>query len=191
MTPRTSIPATREKLLQAAIQLFAEKGAAEATTAEVSQKAGVATGTLFNYFPSKIALIEAVYLDLKHAVAEEARSQADLDAEPVTLLRGVWTAYIRWALDHPAEHSVLSKLKTYSGLSPETRAKAEEAFDFAIAAMARSLEEGGLKPVPLELAGALFGANADATIEFLSARGGYDSEITDLVFQLLWDGLED
>jgi len=186
----TQTPATREKLLAAAIRLFAEKGPAEASTAEISKAAGVATGTLFNHFSSKTELIEAVYFELKSQVAEQALGQAGGANDPRILLRGVWTAYIRWALEHPAEHSVLGKLKTFTGLSAAARARAEEAIAFAVAALARSLEEEGLKRVPLELAGKLFTSAAEATIEHLSSEGRFDPQVADISFNIFWDGLK-
>ena len=47
---------TRQRLLDVAQALFSEVGYGAATTREVARRAGVASGTLFNYFPSKEAL---------------------------------------------------------------------------------------------------------------------------------------
>lgn len=44
---------TRQAILQAALALFAEKGFYQTTTKAISRRAGIAEGTLFNYFPSK------------------------------------------------------------------------------------------------------------------------------------------
>ncbi len=44
---------TKEHILQAALQLFREKGVEGTTTKEISRKAGIAEGTLFNYFKAK------------------------------------------------------------------------------------------------------------------------------------------
>jgi AcrR family transcriptional regulator len=44
---------TRERILQAALELFREKGLEGTTTKEISRRAGVAEGTLFNYFKTK------------------------------------------------------------------------------------------------------------------------------------------
>ncbi|MBU0485701.1 MAG: TetR/AcrR family transcriptional regulator [Proteobacteria bacterium] len=43
----------REKIIKAAAMLFAEKGFEETTTRDIAKAAGLATGTMFNYFPSK------------------------------------------------------------------------------------------------------------------------------------------
>ena len=44
---------TKERILAAALELFREKGLEGTTTKEVSRKAGIAEGTLFNYFKTK------------------------------------------------------------------------------------------------------------------------------------------
>ena len=45
--------ATQERILKAALDLFSTRGFYETTTRQISRKAGVAEGTLFNYFRSK------------------------------------------------------------------------------------------------------------------------------------------
>jgi len=47
-------------LLEAALDLFVEKGFAATKSEEVAAKAGVSKGTLFLYFPSKEELFKAV-----------------------------------------------------------------------------------------------------------------------------------
>jgi AcrR family transcriptional regulator len=44
---------TRKAILRAALELFAEKGFYRTTTKAISRKAGIAEGTLFNYFQTK------------------------------------------------------------------------------------------------------------------------------------------
>jgi AcrR family transcriptional regulator len=44
---------TRKAILRAALQLFAEKGFYQTTTKAIARKAGIAEGTLFNYFETK------------------------------------------------------------------------------------------------------------------------------------------
>jgi AcrR family transcriptional regulator len=44
---------TKERILAAALQLFREKGLEGATTKEISRRAKIAEGTLFNYFKTK------------------------------------------------------------------------------------------------------------------------------------------
>ena len=59
---------TRERIVDAARQLFDEKGFERATTRDIALEAGIATGTLFNYFASK----EAVAMTILARAIEEA-----------------------------------------------------------------------------------------------------------------------
>ena len=47
---------TEEKIMRAAEKLFTETGYKETTTRMIAKAAGIAVGTLFNYFPSKETL---------------------------------------------------------------------------------------------------------------------------------------
>ena len=48
---------TRKRILAAAKSLFASNGFSETATRDISIEAGVAAGTLFNYFPTKEAIV--------------------------------------------------------------------------------------------------------------------------------------
>ena len=52
---------TRTKILEAALELFRERGFAEATMREIASRAGVASGLAYYYFDSKDAIVLAFY----------------------------------------------------------------------------------------------------------------------------------
>ncbi|MEW8979887.1 MAG: TetR/AcrR family transcriptional regulator [Symbiobacterium sp.] len=57
--PKNPPPDRRAEILDAALRLFAEKGYAEATNAEIAKEAGVTAAALYYYFPSKEELFRA------------------------------------------------------------------------------------------------------------------------------------
>lgn len=73
---------TKKAILKAALALFAKKGFQRTTTKEISKRAGIAEGTLFNYFRTKEDL--ALYF-FEQEVAELIRwyeCEADLQSAP-------------------------------------------------------------------------------------------------------------
>lgn len=60
-TPRGD--ATRERLLQAAVERLETGGYAAASVAAISTRAGVAAGALYRHFPSKAELVAEVFRD--------------------------------------------------------------------------------------------------------------------------------
>ena len=57
---RLSPEERKQQLLQAAIDLFAEKGFGEAKHADIAKRVGISTAATFVYFPTREALLEAV-----------------------------------------------------------------------------------------------------------------------------------
>lgn len=48
------------KIIEAAIEVFAEKGYAGSSTSEIAQKAGVAEGTIFRHYKTKKDLLLSI-----------------------------------------------------------------------------------------------------------------------------------
>src|SRR5260370_41758245 len=70
----------RDRLVAAARELFAERGV-DVAMADIARHAGVSNGTLYNRFPTREDLIEAVFTDRLGAIAALA-AQAAPDGEP-------------------------------------------------------------------------------------------------------------
>jgi len=64
---------TRRRVLQAATSLFVRDGWQNTTTRGIAQAAGIATGTLFNYFPTKEAIAAALIAQALEHVEERFR----------------------------------------------------------------------------------------------------------------------
>ena len=83
---RADARANHDKLVVAARALFTEKSTS-APLEEVAERAGVGIGTLYRHFPTRQALLEAVYVDEVEAMA---RAGADLAGLPP------WEALSQW-----------------------------------------------------------------------------------------------
>ena len=68
-----------EQLIAAARGVFAESGS-NASLEEIARQAGVGIGTLYRHFPTRQALLEAVYVDEVEALGRSASELADLAA---------------------------------------------------------------------------------------------------------------
>ncbi len=68
--------ATRQRILEAARQLFATGGFDTSTTRDIADAAGIATGTLFNYFPTKEALLASLAAEAIAGVGRDFEASA-------------------------------------------------------------------------------------------------------------------
>jgi AcrR family transcriptional regulator len=75
-----------EKLLRAAGDAFEHDGTA-ASLEDIARRAGVGIGTLYRHFPTRQALLEAVYIDEVEEMSAKANQLGDLDP---------WDALVSW-----------------------------------------------------------------------------------------------
>jgi AcrR family transcriptional regulator len=80
----------RERVLEAARALFAERGS-DVQMEEVAHRAGVGVGTLYRHFPTKEAMIEAASVKRFEEALSFARSECSKDADPWNLLVEIMT----------------------------------------------------------------------------------------------------
>ena len=67
-------PAGRTRVLEAALQLFAEQGFAATTMRQIAERAGTSLGLTYRYFPAKESLALALYERLALELAEQVPS---------------------------------------------------------------------------------------------------------------------
>lgn len=70
----------RQIILEAAVDLIIEKGFRATSMRAVARKAGVGDGTIYNYFPTKEALLFGYYQDAMEAAAEAVQSVEGIEA---------------------------------------------------------------------------------------------------------------
>jgi AcrR family transcriptional regulator len=83
--------ATRERILEAALGVFSEKGFHVATMDEVAERAGVGKGTLYRYFANKEALFNELVRQRLEELETRARTILDGQDEVLTMI----TKYLR------------------------------------------------------------------------------------------------
>jgi AcrR family transcriptional regulator len=88
---------TLHKLMTAAIQLFATQGYANTAVEDITEKADVGKGTFFNYFPTKDALLLAIF----DALAERFM-QFRLEIPKITDVRKALTEFTHGTLQEPS-----------------------------------------------------------------------------------------
>jgi AcrR family transcriptional regulator len=79
LTGRAGVPdATRERIVAAAVELFAARGYGEVAVSDVAARAGTAKGSLYRHFESKEALFAAAVESVVAGVVGDVRAAAEL-----------------------------------------------------------------------------------------------------------------
>jgi AcrR family transcriptional regulator len=155
MPPTKTTPKAEEtglKILDAALELFRESGFDAATMRDIAEKAGVATGAAYYYYPSKDAIVMAFY----QRSCEEMQPKIEAALEGAEGLENRLRELIAVKLAHFAPNRGVLRALLRNGadprhplspFSPQTR----EIRDIDVAWFRRILEDCGTK-IPRDLA---------------------------------------
>jgi AcrR family transcriptional regulator len=155
--PRTDAQRNRERILEVAKQAFTRVGA-NASLDDIAKEAGVGAGTLYRHFPTRDALIEAVYRTEveKLAAAEKKFAEA---MPPIEALR----AWMLLFIDYIATKQIIAPvLNTFVGgpskLYEGSRAHIQGAIDGLVT---RAIKSGDIRKdlEPFDLLRALIGVS--------------------------------
>jgi AcrR family transcriptional regulator len=108
---------TRGRLLQAATTEFARKGYAGANINRISQAAGFAKGTIYNYFSSKRALMLALIDEIAEAHFDFISEQVGQANSPTRRLERFFEAGFAWVTGNLDQAQVM--MTTLNGSDPE------------------------------------------------------------------------
>jgi AcrR family transcriptional regulator len=100
--PRTDAQRNRERILEVAKEAFTRSGAS-ASLDDIAKQAGVGAGTLYRHFPTRDALIGAVYRSEVEKMAAAARRFAETMA-PLDALRSWMLLFV----DHVAQKQIIA-----------------------------------------------------------------------------------
>ncbi|HEY8514118.1 MAG TPA: TetR/AcrR family transcriptional regulator [Candidatus Binatia bacterium] len=148
--------ATVDAILQAAARVFATSGYARTTTNHIARRAGVSIGSLYEYFPSKDAILVA--LTERHVDEAERTLAAELAAVRASRLplpdvvRRLVDVMVALHARDPGLHRVLFE---EAPLPPRLRARVTALEQAMASEVAKLLEEHGVPPAEAPIAARL------------------------------------
>jgi AcrR family transcriptional regulator len=175
----------RQSILAAAVRVIAAQGLA-APTAAIAKEAGVANGSLFNYFATKAELFNQLYLELKAEAFEVSMGGMAADADLRTQTFHLWSRWMKWAAAGPEKRKAFAQLCVADEITPETRALAGAAMAPIITLVERIRAGGVLAEQPLPFVFAILESLSGATMDFMIADPERADAHCKAGFEALW-----
>ncbi len=160
-------PTKRDLLIEAAIELFGRQGFWNTSTASVAKHAGVATGTLFNYFGSKEELISQVLFYLKRELMVAASVGFDPEASLRDQLDLFWHNGFGWVLAHCTRFNLMEQIRVSERISKHDLESVGGTYAEMMAMFKAGVDDGLLQPLPPELIAELMFRQGQAIVEYL------------------------
>jgi AcrR family transcriptional regulator len=169
-------------ILASALSVFRAEGV-NVSTARIASAAGVSNGTLFNYFPTKQGLIDALYVSLKTEMAE-AVGFFDDDDSIKDRMHHVWRKLFAWAGKNRDGHAVMNLLHQSGLASAEAQAVGTAAFERPTAILNTAMSSGVFVDLPFDYLAAIILHHLDQAI-----TSELDDDQAEVAFDVLWNGI--
>lgn len=98
---------TRKRLLDAAEDIFGKKGFENTSVYEITQKAGVAQGTFYIYFPDKKSIFTELVKELNHLVREELAVATEGITSRIDVEKAGFKAFFNFIVKRPNLYRII------------------------------------------------------------------------------------
>lgn len=187
-------PQVRDKrtaIMGAALKLFTERGFHGTSTAQISKDAGVATGTLFNYFPTKEDLINNLYFEVKGRLSRSLKVGINEEVSLREKLKRLWSNIIWWGVSNPEEYLFVEQFCTSPYITKITREEVMKEYIFLYELTQEGITGGVFKHHTPELTMKIFFHGTKAVVDLiLDPNVSLDTEeLIEDGFRIIWNGL--
>jgi len=178
-------------IMEAALKLFTERGFHGTSTAEISKEAGVATGTLFNYFPTKEDLINSLYFEVKGQLSQNMGKELEAQSTLQDKFRKIWSNLIEWGVDNQEEFLFVGQFCSSPYITKFTREEVMKEYVFLHDLVNEGIKTGEIRDFSEELVIAMF-YHASRTVVNLILDSDSSKDKNKFIedgFQIIWNGL--
>lgn len=161
---------TRDRLLEAARELFTTAGYHATTTPVLAGRAGVAEGTIYRHFASKHALLNAAYQDVQRWGAAGVVAVAEGPGRTGDRLAGLGQDWLTTAENDPARMLLLLAWRLPSELDEASRHAALEVRQGLERIIALGKQEGSVRAGVVELWASVWLTLVTSAVERVAAR---------------------
>ncbi len=177
-------------LLEPALKLFTERGFHGTSTAQISKEAGVATGTLFNYFPTKEDLINGLYFEVKEELSRRMGEDVQSQKAYKEKLRKMWYNLVEWGIENQEEFHFVGQFCSSPYISSHTREVVMEEYAFFHDLAMEGLKNGELGDYPPEMITSMFYQSSRTIVDYILHSEPQDrNKAIEDGFQVVWNGV--
>jgi AcrR family transcriptional regulator len=177
---------TKERVLSAALNVFAERGYQAATVEEIADRAGMTKGAVYYWFRDKEDLAADLQAELWMQIATEAQRVLDPDANAIDNLKLAFRGYLMSLDDSAQARFFLRDCWAVASLDAANRDQLEMGAKLVQQLVADGIRRGDIVDVDTEtFTRVLLGAFAEATLHVLT-KGHFEQAIE--VVERLIDG---
>ena len=129
---------TREALVQAALEVFARDGFFDARITDMTAAAGVANGSFYTYFGSKMDIFHEAAARILSASAETVHGEP---AEPRDPVRDIYSANRAFMLEYQRQAGMMRAIEQTTPFDPQIQELRRRSWEVAVGRAARRIRQ--------------------------------------------------
>ncbi len=178
-------------IMESALKLFTERGFHGTSTAQISKEAGIATGTLFNYFPTKEDLINSLYFEVKGQLSQSMGKEIEAQNTFQDKLRKIWSNLIKWGADNQEEFHFVGQFCSSPYITKFTREEVMKEYVFLHDLVNQGIKTGVIRDFSAELTIVMFYQASRVVVNLIldSDSSQNKNKFIEDGFQIIWKGL--
>ncbi|NER35934.1 MAG: TetR/AcrR family transcriptional regulator [Oscillatoria sp. SIO1A7] len=181
----------KQRILDATMELIAENGLHATPMSQISKRSKVSAGAIYNYFPSKEALINHLYIELKKKLVNEIFRGYNIQAPYKERFFLIWRNWFNYFISNPMELSFIEQCYWSPVISEEAQKTSARYLATYIGFIAEGIESGHIKKIDTQLiVYLLYGSIVSTAKLHLSGSLDITDEYCDAAARTCWDGLK-
>jgi AcrR family transcriptional regulator len=184
----------KQRIKEAAINLFSEKGYAATTMRQIARKAGLAPGSLYNHVKRKSDLLLDIHRNFVDEVIEKTKQKENQDQSCEERLREVFKTFMKAIFENKLSFKILLEQETF--LPPAAKKEVgrnvnllKEGFKRIIQS---GIERGEFREVDIKMATFCLFAMCNYTLRWINPKGPYSyEEMGEILFEIFFRGIRE
>ncbi len=191
MNVQSDLPGKKDCILKTTLELIKDNGFHGTPISLIAQKAGVASGTIYHYFPSKDAIIMELNHSIKKQMVAAMFSDVNTKKEYKQQFFEGWTNLCKYFINNPSALIFVQQFNSspYAKLASaaDTKASVNKFYEFFQSGM----DKGYLKQMEYMLiASVVFGCITSTANYHVAGRFKFKDEDLNKIANILWDGIK-
>lgn len=134
----------KEQLIEAAVALFSERGYAATRIRDICERAGVAKGLFYWYFPTKLDLFAELVRTMRRQLRRAQAAAMDPQADAITRLRQGTVASVVFMAEHAAYFALVDVERSDPVIADTLREGSQVYLDDVRALIREALRDGSI-----------------------------------------------
>lgn len=191
MIVQSEIKDKREAILNATLELIKDNGFHGTPISLIAKNAGVASGTIYHYFPSKDAIIMALHYRVKTEMVNAMFSERIVNKEYKQQFFDGWINLCKYFINNPSALFFHEQFNSSPYAKIVSKKNAKGSISEFNKFFQLGMDKGYLKKMEyLLIASAVFGCITATAKYHVTGRFGFKNDDLCKVANIIWDGIK-